>query len=170
MREGAASERDTSTLSARGIGEPRATARITRRGETTNFGLGLPWLALARGISSSEVSKAIVAGRNRVGRVVFGEAQRGAVKGVRSANLGDRVEVGERLWLLRRVLFAAEARQTERKTPNPSLQGIRLAVERNERWEEKRERKAGGRRRERQKEIRENKVPVWGGECPVSEV
>jgi len=52
------------------------------------------WLALARGTSSSELSNFIVGGRNRVGWwVVFGEAQRdGAVKAVRSANLGERLE------------------------------------------------------------------------------
>jgi len=53
------------------------------------------WLALARGTSSSELSKAIVCGQNRVGWWVLGEAQRdGAVKTVRSAKLGERLEFG----------------------------------------------------------------------------
>ena len=93
-QEGAAPKRATSTVPAHDIREPRATARV-KGGQTARcVGFDLPWLALARGTSSSELSNFIVGGRNRVGWwVLFGEAQRnGAAKAVSCANLGERLE------------------------------------------------------------------------------
>jgi hypothetical protein len=49
----------------------------------------------ARGMSSSELSEGIVAGRVRVGSmVVVGETKRGAAKPVSFANVGERAESG----------------------------------------------------------------------------